>query len=184
MGTVKGQEGEPDDRGFILDPMRRIIRAVHRDLEELLAREGYPEVRIPHINIFAVLPRGEGMRMSEVAAWLQLSPGAVTQLVTHLESLGLAERLPDPTDGRAVIVRPTPAANRGYEAARDRLAELQRRWEDLVGAERWRTFRDVLGTIAAHEEGPPPSGVVPTPGDGLRTRTRPEPSGRRRRKPR
>src|SRR4051812_29573542 len=110
--------GHLRDRVFILDPMRRIERSVHRELEALLAEIGYPEVRIPHINLLAYVPRGEGIRMSALAERMQLTQGAITQLVTHLEKHGLVERLPDPTDGRAVIVRPTAAAELGYERSR------------------------------------------------------------------
>jgi DNA-binding MarR family transcriptional regulator len=139
-------------REFVLGPMRRVIRAVHRDLEDRLAEAGYPEVRAPHINVFAVVPRGEGMRMGDVAAWLQLTPGAVSQLVAHLERLGLVRRVRDPEDGRGVIVVPTRAANEGYETSRRRIGELEDRWVGLVGPRRWRTFRTVLEEIAASQE--------------------------------
>jgi DNA-binding MarR family transcriptional regulator len=150
MADVKGQADRTG--AFILDPMRRIIRAVHERMEAVTAAAGYRGVRVPHLNVFAIVPRGEGMRMSEVASWLQLTPGAVSQLVAHLEGLGLAERLPDPEDGRGVIVRPTPAAERGYEANRRLLADLEDRWERMVGPQRWRTFRDVLEEIARSQE--------------------------------
>ncbi len=64
-----------------------------------------------------------------------------------MERFGLAERLPDPRDGRGVIVRPTPAANEGFEAARSRLAKFEAEWEARVGPRRWRTFTAVLWEI-------------------------------------
>jgi DNA-binding MarR family transcriptional regulator len=135
--------------------MRRVLRAVHRNLEDVLAREGYPEVRVPHINVLAHVPRGEGLRMNVLAEQMQLTPGAVTQLVAHLERLGLVRRVPDRQDGRGVIVIPTAAAERGYEAARARLGELESEWERLVGPRRWGTFQDVLWQVVRDlEEGP------------------------------
>jgi DNA-binding MarR family transcriptional regulator len=92
------------------------------------------------------------MRMGELADRMQLTPGAVSQLVAHLERLGLAERVPDPSDGRGVIVRPTRAANAGYEASRRRLAELEQEWRSLVGPRRWQTFRSVLDELAQWQE--------------------------------
>jgi predicted ArsR family transcriptional regulator len=40
-----------------------------------------------------------GVRIGEIAEWLQLTPGAVTQLVDYLEGLGLVERLRAPSLG-------------------------------------------------------------------------------------
>src|SRR5207253_175505 len=111
-----------------------------------------PDVRVPHLNVFAHVPRDEGMRMSELAGWLQLTPGAVSQVVAQLEQMGLMERSPDPGDGRAVIVRPTPESEAGYEAGRRFIAGLEDEWRTLVGPRRWATFRAVLAEIAAHEE--------------------------------
>lgn len=139
-------------RRFILDPMRRIQNAVHRSMLKALRDEGYADVRIQHLHVFAHVPRDEGMRMSELAERLQLTPGAVTQLVDQLERLGLVERDPDPADGRVVRVRPTPAAEPGYEAGRRLLGDREAEWERLVGARRWTIFRSVLSDIADHED--------------------------------
>jgi DNA-binding MarR family transcriptional regulator len=139
-------------RRFILDPIRRIQRAVHEELVRVVGEAGYPDIRIQHFNVFAVVPRDEGMRMTELARWLQLTPGAVTQVVDQLERLGLMDRVADPTDGRAVIVRPTPAAELGYETGRRRITQFEAEWERLVGPRRWATFKRVLSDIADHEE--------------------------------
>jgi regulator of RNase E activity RraA len=54
----------------------------------------------------------------------------------------------DPADGRGVVVVPTAAAERGYEVARKRLADLEDAWRERVGSSRWDTFRAVLDEIA------------------------------------
>jgi DNA-binding MarR family transcriptional regulator len=138
-------------RTFILDPMRRIQNAVHRSMLGALAAAGYRDLRIQHLHVFAHVPRDEGLRMNELADRLQLTPGAVTQLVDQLERLGLVERIRDPDDGRAVRVLPTAAAEAGYEAGRRLLADREAAWEAHVGPRRWATFRAVLAEIAAYE---------------------------------
>jgi DNA-binding MarR family transcriptional regulator len=147
-----GEANSSQERTFILDPMRRIERAVHRELEDLMAQTGYSTVRVPHLNVFAHVPRGTGIRMSELAERVQLTKGAVTQLVSYLEAHGLVERVSDPADGRAVLVRPTEAANRGYELGRARLAEIEAGWKEQVGEDRWRTFKAVLEEVARLQE--------------------------------
>jgi DNA-binding MarR family transcriptional regulator len=139
------------DRVFILEAMRQLQHAAHREVEERLARAGYPDVRTPHINLLAYVPRGEGVRMSVLAARMELTRGAITQLVAHLEGLGLVERIADPDDGRGVIVRPTLAADRGYEVARRALAEIEARWEAEVGSRTWTLITDALERLATRE---------------------------------
>src|SRR5438046_248677 len=104
--------------------MRVLQRAAHAEVMERLVAAGYPGVRVPHINLLAYVPRGEGTRMGVLAERLELTNGAVTQLVAHLESLGLVRRFRDPHDGRVVLVEPTAAAERGYEVARAALAAI------------------------------------------------------------
>ena len=139
-------------RRFVLEPMRRIIRAVERDLVRVVEAEGYAGVRVAHLQVFAHVPRDEGMRMSVLADRLGVTAGAVSQVVDQLERMALVERCRDRADGRAVRVRPTPAAEAGYEAGRRAIADRERRWADLVGHSRWATFRSVLEEIAAHEQ--------------------------------
>jgi DNA-binding MarR family transcriptional regulator len=139
-------------RTFAISTMQRIERMVHRELEILMSRTGYSAVRVPHLNVFAHVPRGAGIRMSELAERMQLTKGAVTQLVSYLEEHGFLERVPDPTDRRAVLVRPTESANEGYELGRARLAEIEASWEMRVGEHRWRTFKAVLEEVALLQE--------------------------------
>ena len=153
VGRVKTPSRKPSERIFILEPMRQIESLVHRDLESLMTEVGYPEVRVPHLRVFAFVPRGEGVRMSDLADRMQLTRGAITQLVGYLESHGLLERIPDPEDGRGVIVRPTAAAQEGYEAGRHRIAELEDEWAEHFGPRRWATFRSVLEELAVRAGG-------------------------------
>jgi DNA-binding MarR family transcriptional regulator len=132
--------------------MRRLDRAVHEEVTAMLAEIGYPEVRIAHLLLFIHTPEEEGIRMSQLAERMQLTPGAVTQLVTHLERHGLMERFRDPTDGRAVIVRPTARTRTGYAAAWGRVGELLAGWEALAGPDRWDTFQRTLGDLVDWQE--------------------------------
>jgi len=91
--------------------------------------------------------------MSHVAERLQLTPGAVTQLVAHLAHHGLVERVRDPDDGRAVLVRPTARTRKGYAASRVQVAELISGMGGAVGKERCEVFNDVLGDVVEWQEG-------------------------------
>lgn len=118
----------------------------------MLAELGYPEIRVPHLRILLYTREDTGTRMSQLAERLQLTAGAVTQLVTHLEQHGLVERVRDPVDGRAVLVRPTARTRPGYAASRARVAELIAGMEEAVGTERWAVFREVLNEVVTWQE--------------------------------
>jgi DNA-binding MarR family transcriptional regulator len=59
-----------------------------------------------------------------------------TRLIDRLEKAGLAERLPNPTDRRSVLVRATAAGRRVFATITPRLQEFHRRqWSRLSASE-------------------------------------------------
>ncbi|WP_369264759.1 MarR family winged helix-turn-helix transcriptional regulator [Streptomyces sp. R35] len=71
------------------------------------------------------------MRLTTLKASEQITQPAITQLVSRLEREGLVERQPDPEDGRAVLVRVTPA---GAQIVRTRYEDRVRRFSQLIEA--------------------------------------------------
>ena len=64
------------------------------------------------------LSRDGACRLTELAALEHVSQPAMTQLVSRLESQGLAERFSDPADARVVNVRVTGAGEELIERRR------------------------------------------------------------------
>jgi DNA-binding MarR family transcriptional regulator len=72
------------------------------------------------------------LRVSELAAREAITQPGVTVLVNRLSEAGYAERVPDPTDGRAALVRITAAGKKVLadrsaartQSLRERLSEL------------------------------------------------------------
>src|SRR5947209_7694058 len=116
--SIPNSADEP--RYFLLEPMRAVERAVHREMLKVLHQGGYPYMGIPHISFMAHMTV-EGRRIGEFAELMQVTKSAASQVARFLERHGLVERAPDPEDGRAVIVRATPAADEGFRLARGRL---------------------------------------------------------------
>ena len=137
----------------LVSRMHRLQRAVSRAVYERLAVEGYAQVRPPHIAFMDQM--GAGCRMSELAERLQMTRAAVTQLAQHLERLGLVERVADPSDGRAVIVRPTAASAHGYRVGRQVVDELEHVWSERLGERRFRQFKAMLEEVVALYERQP-----------------------------
>ena len=85
--------------------------------------------------LFADLPL-TGARQADLARRLGVTRQAVNELVRGLERQGLVELIPDPSDRRAKLVRPTVDGRRSIEVAVEVFAALETRLELQIGA-RW-----------------------------------------------
>jgi DNA-binding MarR family transcriptional regulator len=78
---------------------------------------------------------------------------AMSELVDDLQRLGIVERRPDPTDGRAKLICLTDAGWEAMHIARDIIAEIEAEYARLVGADRFetaaQTLDELLRTLAA-----------------------------------
>ena len=159
--------------------MRAIERAAHRAMLEAIQEAGYPYMRMPHIALMAHMT-ADGLRITEFADLMQVTKSAASQLVTFLEAHGLVERVPDPSDGRASLVRATPAADAGFRAARHRYAEIEDEWERVIGRGSLARLAKMLGELeASRPRARRPGGTdgrarpVSVKGMGVRGRGRP-----------
>jgi DNA-binding MarR family transcriptional regulator len=126
---------------------RDMASAVDAEVQAALAEQGFDEIQPGHNTVLRYLGE-DGARPSELAAKAGVTRQAVTKLLDDLERLGLAKREPDPADGRGVVVRYTPRGLAALKVARTRMNQLERRYTSRVGANRWRTTRDVLEALA------------------------------------
>lgn len=79
-------------------------------------------------------------------------------LVDDLERLGYVERVRDPDDRRAALIRPTDRGRAEVKAARKVIAELERQWARAVGQER---FAALIETLDALNGDTQPDGSAP-----------------------
>jgi DNA-binding MarR family transcriptional regulator len=56
---------------------------------------------------------------------------------------------PDPQDGRAKLISPTPRGVRALADAGDRVAEIEKHWAGLIGADRFGAACDAVQTLLA-----------------------------------
>src|ERR1700752_4676239 len=69
-----------------------------------MSASGHVETRIAHVNLTRNLDV-EGTRLTELARRAAMSKQAMGELVDQCVELGLVERIADPSDGRARIIR-------------------------------------------------------------------------------
>jgi len=128
--------------------LREPFRIGSERLHQRFAERGHPEVRTPHGNVFPFLD-ATGTRVSVLAQRAQITKQSMGELVAHLEHHGYLERVPDPSDGRAKLVRATARGDELYAIAREFVAELEQEWTERLGAQKMRRLRALLEELNA-----------------------------------
>ena len=93
------------------------VRAVWKEA----AAAVHPELQPVGYKILSVVVRRGPMHAGALADLLEMDKSVVSRTVKHLETLGLAESVVDPDDGRARFVVATPAAVESIEEKGSRM---------------------------------------------------------------
>jgi DNA-binding MarR family transcriptional regulator len=132
----------------------RLLLGAQRDFDaELNARlseRGYPDVRLAHSALFAHIDT-EGTRSSELAERAGITKQGMGQLVGDLEKKGYIERVEDPADRRAKLVRLTKKGRRHIRDARVIIGEIDEAYAMRLGAGRLETLRAILKDLSPRE---------------------------------
>jgi DNA-binding MarR family transcriptional regulator len=99
---------------------------------EELARRGFDDLR-PALLAVGQHIGPDGTRITELAERAWLTKATVVHAVDELERLGYITREPDPTDGRAKLVKSTARAHAAERAAREAVVEIRTAWAELMG---------------------------------------------------
>jgi DNA-binding MarR family transcriptional regulator len=130
------------------------LTAVERMFERMRGA-GFDDVREGHGCVFGFIDLENGSRLTDMADRARLTKQAVGEAVAELEQKGYVERVPDPADGRAKIIKLT---ERGREAAltgRRLFAEIEREWAEEVGEELVAAMREAAERIIELETAAP-----------------------------
>jgi DNA-binding MarR family transcriptional regulator len=130
--------------------LRLLIRtqqAETKDLVQRLEARGHVGVSQSAIGVLGNLDT-EGTRLVVLAARTGSSRQAVSQLVKEIEARGYVERLADPDDGRAVLVRHSPEGRRLLADALAEMADIEQGYEAVIGPTRMATLKRTLAMLA------------------------------------
>jgi DNA-binding MarR family transcriptional regulator len=128
--------------------LREPFRTMSDELMARLAAEGHAEVRFAHGSVFEFLD-DDGTRVGVLAERAQVSKQAMAQLVAHLELHGYVERVPDPLDRRAKLVRETDRGREVYAVARAVMASVDARLAQRLGRAKLEQLRRLLQELDA-----------------------------------
>jgi DNA-binding MarR family transcriptional regulator len=123
----------------------RAQRDFDAELNARLRERGYPDVRLAHSALFAHIDP-EVRRSSELAERAGMTKQGMGQLVTDLEKKGYVERVEDPADGRAKLVR--LKGRRHVRDAREIIDEIEEAYALRLGDGRLETLRAILTDLS------------------------------------
>lgn len=124
---------------------RRIRHAARRQLDP----HGVTPAQLRALRSIAL--DGGGLRMTELAARLGIAKRSATDVVDGLVERGLAERVPDQGDRRAVLVGLTAAGSRFLATLAQRRRDAAEQLLDVLDS----AERDQLGGLLAKVAGSP-----------------------------
>ena len=104
------------------------------------------QLRPAHTSLFPHIDQ-QGTRLTELARRLGVTKQAVGQLVDDLEQLGVLERVDDPGDGRAKLVRFTRAGVEAIHHGLSVLRQIEQELEQVLGPRRMRQLHQALLVI-------------------------------------
>jgi len=144
---------------------QRLLKAARlldeRAVARLASHPQAPPLRTAHTRLFPHLD-AQGTRGSVLAERMGISKQAVSKLVNELMDWGVLEQVPDPDDGRASLIRLTPAGLNGIGVGLAVLAELEDEVREQVGEQAMAGFATVLDAWIRTLSDPEP-GADPNP---------------------
>ena len=118
-------------------------RAMENRVIDGLRAAGFDDITTAQMKIMQRIGP-DGSRLTELAESAQVTKQTAGFLVDQLEKAGWVERVPDPADGRARLVR---IAERGMAAVPVATAEVEKveaEWTEHIGARRMAQLREAL----------------------------------------
>lgn len=123
-----------------------LMFVIHRHAESRimahLAEHGFDMT--PAAGRIAARIDADGSRLTRLAAAAGVTKQTAGALVDQLERAGYVERVPDPTDARARLIRIAERGRRAQACARDMEMQLEREFEEMLGEGRLGELRQSL----------------------------------------
>ena len=118
-------------------------RALEQRAHDAVIAAGIADITLAQARIAARIGP-HGTRVSDLAEQARVTKQSAGFLVEQLESAGYVERVPDPSDRRARLVRLTARADRVVKTANAEVERALAEWTDHVGADRLRRMHETL----------------------------------------
>lgn len=127
----------------------RISQDFFRRVGPEFGRRGHQGMQNPHGTVLALLPL-EGARITELARAAGVTKQAIAISIDELERLGYVERIKDPADGRAKIVRLSEAGLALLCDAQEIVEGVWDEYAEMVGPRELLALREGLDGLLEH----------------------------------
>ncbi|CAL9484526.1 hypothetical protein SUDANB121_03125 [Nocardiopsis dassonvillei] len=136
------EEAELNTGLLLFIPYREMERRIFAEL----AARGYDDITFSQGRVFQRLARG-GSRLTDLAEQARITKQSAGFLIDRLEEAGYVERVPDPTDARARLVRVAPRGERVIAEAAEIVAGIEAEWTAHLGARDMAELRRILTSL-------------------------------------
>jgi DNA-binding MarR family transcriptional regulator len=126
--------------------LQQTWNTLERKLAVRLTEDGGSGLRSVHVAILRVL-EPDGARVSDIARQLGITRQAVAQTVAVMLDRDIVEFVPDPTDGRAKLLRYTEHGRQSHRAALRAADEFEATYVKRVGQQRVDQLRTELAEL-------------------------------------
>jgi DNA-binding MarR family transcriptional regulator len=121
-----------------------VHRAVEERVHDALAAAGHTDITLAQSKLLQRINE-DGSRVTELADAARVTKQTAGYLVEQLEAAGYVERVPDPRDGRARLVRLTAHTKEHVRPIAQRATEeMEAEWAAHLGKRRFEQLRDAL----------------------------------------
>jgi len=118
-------------------------RAMETRVMQAVRAAGFDDITIAQARLFARIG-AEGTRITDLAERAQVTKQTAGFLVDQLERGGYVQRVPDPADARARLVRIAPRGQAAVGVARQTEAEVEAEWAQHLGKQATAQLRRAL----------------------------------------
>ena len=118
-----------------------------RHVERGFAAAGHSAIHPPHLPVFEYVDHDRGSRITDLARHANVTAQAMSEVVAYLERHGYVERVADPDDGRAKLVRLTKRGHDVYGVAGVVIRDLEAAWASRIGQEKLDLLKQLLGEL-------------------------------------
>lgn len=133
---------------MLLRLLFRTTHAMNAEMARGVRARGWTAFQPTFTTLLAHLDT-EGTTITSLAARIGTSRQAVSQLARAIEAAGFVQRVPNPTDGRSILVRHTEAGRRLLLDALDVMAAIEADYGRRVGEAEIGDLKRLLTTLLA-----------------------------------